>query len=128
MLRSIRALLPLALTAFALLPPAPAQQKAGKQPQRLGVVTYIDVYPNFAADSLKLLQRFAADSRKDAGAVRVELFQDVARSNHFTLVEVWQTRQAFDAHSALPHTRELREKLSPMIGAPFDERLYTIVE
>ena len=36
------------------------------------VVTYVDVYPNFAADTAKLLQQFAADNRKDAGFVRFE--------------------------------------------------------
>jgi quinol monooxygenase YgiN len=115
------------LALFALSTTAPAQQKAEPQPQRLYVVTYIDVYPNFAEDAKKLLQQFAADSRKDDGSVRFEVLLDVARSNHFTLVEVWQSKPAFDAHSSSAHTRQVREKIGPMIGAPFDERLYYIV-
>ncbi len=107
---------------------APAQPKAAKeQPQRLYVVTYIDVYPNFADDTKKLLTQFAADSRKDEGFVRMEVLLDVARANHFTLTEVWQSRQAFDAHSASAHTKQMRDKMGPMIGAPFDERLYNLV-
>ncbi len=52
-----------------------AQQKG--EPQ-LHVVTYVDVYPNFAADTAKLLQQFAADNRKDTGFVRFEALRDVA--------------------------------------------------
>jgi quinol monooxygenase YgiN len=114
------------LALFALA--TPAQQKAGKETQqRLYVVTYIDVYPNFADDTKKLLTQFATDSRKDDGFVRMEVLVDLVRSNHFTLTEVWQSKQAFDAHSALPHTKQMRDKMGPMIGAPFDERLYTLV-
>jgi len=39
-------------------------------------------------------------------------------------VEVWQSREAFEAHDASPHTRAYREKLQPMLGSPFDERLH----
>ena len=98
-----------------------AQQKA--EPP-LHVVTYVDVYPNFADATAKLLQQFAADNRKDAGFVRFEALRDVARANHFAIVEVWQSKQAYDAHTAAPHTKAFREALQPGLGSPFDERLY----
>lgn len=117
MSRIVRTLILLALAALAV----GAQQPPAKH---LYVVTYIDVFPNFAADTNKLLVQFAADSRKDAGSVRFEVLRDVERTNHFTMVEVWQTRQAYDAHLALDHTKQFREKLQPGLGSPFDERLY----
>ena len=98
-----------------------AQQKA--EPP-LHVVTYVDVYPNFAADTAKLLQQFTADNRKDAGFVRFEALRDVARVNHFAIVEVWQSKQAYDAHLAAPHTKAFRDQLQMGLGSPFDERLY----
>lgn len=98
-----------------------AQQKA--EPQ-LHVVTYVDVYPNFADNTAKLLGQFAADNRKDAGFVRFEALRDVARANHFAIVEVWQSKQAYDAHLAAPHTRAFRDQLQMGLGSPFDERLY----
>jgi quinol monooxygenase YgiN len=98
-----------------------AQQKA--EPQ-LHVVTYVDVYPNFAADTAKLLQQFAADNRKDAGFVRFEALRDVARPNHFAIVEVWQSQKAYDAHMAASHTKNFRDQLQKGLGSPFDERLY----
>src|ERR1041385_7949881 len=85
-----------------------AQQKG--EPQ-LHVVTYVDVYPNFAADTAKLLQQFAADNRKDAGFVRFEALRDVARVNHFAIVEVWRSKQDYDARLAAPHSKQFREQL-----------------
>src|SRR5690349_10212204 len=99
-----------------------AQQKV--EPQ-LHVVTYVDVYPNFAADTAKLLQQFAADNRKDAGFVRFEALRDVARVNHFAIVEVWRSKQDYDAHLAAPHSKQFREQLQMGLGSPFDERLYS---
>ena len=102
-----------------------AQQPPSKD---LYVVTYIDVFPNFAADTAKLLQEFAAASRKDSGFVRMEVLRDVARQNHFTLVEVWKTQKDFEAHLALVHTKQFREKIQPGLGSPFDERLYNLLQ
>jgi len=98
-----------------------AQQKS--EPQ-LHVVTYVDVYPNFADNTAKLLQQFAADNRKEAGFVRFEALRDVARANHFAIVEVWKSRAAYEAHSAAPHTKAFRDQLQQGLGSPFDERLY----
>jgi quinol monooxygenase YgiN len=113
----------LALLAMALpfSGPASAQQNAGKQ---LYVVTYIDVFPNFAAETSKQLLQFAENSRKDPGCVRFEVMRDVERTNHFTVVEVWQNRHAYDAHLGMAHTKMFREKIQPGLGSPFDERLY----
>ena len=109
------------LALLALSHPAAAQSNAAKQ---VYVVTYVDVFPNFAAETSKQLQQFAEDSRKDPGCVRFEVMRDVERTNHFSIVEVWQNRQAYDAHIGLAHTKTFREKIQPGLGSPFDERLY----
>ena len=121
MFRALRILPLLALTLIPLSRPAAAQPNATKQ---LYVVTYIDVFPNFAAETSKALLQFAEDSRKDSGCVRFEVMRDVERTNHFTIVEVWKDRPAYDAHIGLAHTKTFREKIQPGLGSPFDERLY----
>jgi quinol monooxygenase YgiN len=104
---------------------------AAQEPARSGkivyVVTHIDVMPNYVNDTTKVLHEFGAESKKDAGLVRFEVLQQDARPNHYTIVEVWQSRQAFEAHSAAEHTKRFREKLHPMLGSPFDERLHDIL-
>jgi quinol monooxygenase YgiN len=93
------------------------------------VVTHVDIAgtPAIVADATKLLREFSADSQKDPGVVRFELLIQDGRLNHFTIVSVWQTREAFEAHSGADHTKRFREKLQPMLGSPFDERLHGLL-
>ncbi len=107
---------------------ASAQQKAEARSVALYVVTYVDVFPNFTGDTMEALRQFATDSRKDQGLVRFEFLQDVVRTNHFSIVEVWQNRQAYDAHLTQEHSKRFREKIQPGLGSPFDERLYNLVK
>ena len=116
----------LAPVVFPVL--ASAQQKAEAGSRPLYVVTYIDVFPNFTDETLKALRQFATDSRKDQGSVRFEFLQDVVRTNHFSIVEVWQNRQEYDAHVTQKHSKLFREKIQPGLGSPFDERLYNLVQ
>lgn len=88
----------------------------------------MDLTPNYIVDGTKLLQQFASDSHKDKGVVRFELLGDVSRKNHFTIISVWENQAAFDAHLEANHTKQFREKLQPMLGSPFDERLHNIMQ
>jgi quinol monooxygenase YgiN len=106
------------LVAFALV---------AQQPERLYVVTHVDLMGAAIVDGGKLLSDHAATSRKDLGAVRFEIFIEPGRKNHLTMVSVWESREAFDKHSDLPHTRQFREKLQPMLGGPLDERLHVLL-
>jgi len=45
-------------------------------------------------------------------------------ANHFTLVEGWRDRKAFDASLMAAATRDFRQKITPLEGALYDERLY----
>jgi quinol monooxygenase YgiN len=98
------------------------------QDTRIYVVTHVDVTPNYASDAAKLLLQFAADSHKDIGSVRFELLGDLSRKNHFTFVSVWENQAAFNAHLEANHTKQFRDKLQPMLGSPFDERLHSIMQ
>lgn len=109
---------------------AAAQDPAGAHnaDERLYVVTHVDVLGQTgAAEAAKMLHQFAADSRNDPGSVRFEVLRDPDRLNHFTIVEVWRTRQDFESHLAADHSKAFREKLQPMLGSPFDERLHKLL-
>ena len=92
----------------------------------LYVVTHVDVMPKFTAPARDLLKLFAVDSRKDTGAVRIEVLEELNRPNHSTVVEVWKDAKAYEDHLATEHTRAYRTKLQPMLGSPFDERLHHV--
>ncbi|PYS55010.1 MAG: hypothetical protein DMG13_05890 [Acidobacteria bacterium] len=107
---------------FSIDPRPPA---AG--PSMLFVLTHIDVPPQRKDETEVLLKGLAEESRKDEGNVRYDVLQQNApRTNHFTVVAAWKDRKAFDSHEIKPHTRQFREALGPMLGAPYDERLYMV--
>ncbi len=92
--------------------------------QRVYIVTHVDLMPPTAEDGRKLITQFIAEAMKDPGAVRYEALVEPSRLNHVTLVSVWASREQFEKHLALPHTRQFREKLQPLLGGPLDERLH----
>jgi quinol monooxygenase YgiN len=92
----------------------------------VSVVTHVDVPPQLREQAEALLTHLSEESRKDEGNVRYDAFQESpSRTNHFTVFAVWKDRKAFDSHETKTHTREFRDAIAPMLGAPYDERLYT---
>jgi quinol monooxygenase YgiN len=129
-----RNVLSLAVAALAIVQSGCSAQKAaspaapsGDPAKNVYVVTHIDVTPNFSDGAKRAIQKYAADSRQDPGAIRIEGMVQDGRSNHFIISEVWESREAFEAHTALQHSRDFRETLHPMLGSPFDERLHSVL-
>jgi quinol monooxygenase YgiN len=98
--------------------------KAESPHSAIYVVTHVDVVPASKDDCVVLLKAMSAHTRNDLGNISYDVLQQANRPNHFSVVEVWANRKAFDGHANAAHTRAFREKLSPMTGALFDERLY----
>jgi quinol monooxygenase YgiN len=90
------------------------------------VVTHVDIIggPQGVAEAIKLMHDFAAESLKDKAASRFEILQQDGRFNHFVMLELWQSREAYDAHNNQQYARRFREKIAPMLGSPFDVRLH----
>ena len=93
----------------------------------LYVLTHVDVFPNFKDQAIELVKGQAEAARKDGGNLRYDVLQWDGHANHFTLVEVWRDRKAFDAGVTTPQNKEFRDKLTPLEGALYDERLYQVV-
>ena len=88
------------------------------------VVTHVDVIPAGKDDCMAALKAMSGDTVNDAGNIRYEVLQQVNRGNHFTVVEAWADHKALDAHAMAAHTRAFRDKLAPIAGALYDERIY----
>jgi quinol monooxygenase YgiN len=103
---------------------------AAAQSGKAGVcaVTHVDVIPPQRENGTAAVKQLAEDSRKHAGNVRFDVFVQTNRPNHFTVVECWKDRKAFDAHVAAKETKAFRDKLVSMTGALYDERLYKAVD
>lgn len=107
-------------SGMAVLPPEPAP--SGRV---VHAITHVDVIPPRTADAVALLTPMAAAGRKDAGNLRLEVQQFYApRLNHFTVIETWRNKRALELHQMTPAMTQYREKIQPMLGALYDERLY----
>jgi quinol monooxygenase YgiN len=87
-------------------------------------VTHVDIVPKLKDEGVGLTKDLAAAGRKAKGNVRFEALTQNSRPNHMTVVEIWTDRRAIAAHSTASHMKQYREKLLPMSGSLYDERLY----
>jgi quinol monooxygenase YgiN len=103
-----------------------APQAAGKD--AIYVVTHVDVTGPFKDDAIAMMKKIAADSRREPGSERYEVWQQNNRLNHFTVVEIWKDQAALETHGRAAGTREFREKIGHMLGALYDDRRYRTLE
>ena len=104
----------------------PTSAPAGKD--AIYVITHVDVTGPFKDDAIVMMKKLAADSRREPGAERYEIWQQNNRLNHFTVIEIWKDQLALDAHGLAAGTREFREKVGHMMGALYDDRRYKNLE
>ncbi len=100
------------------------QGKNERQSGAIYVLTHVDVIPAGKDDCMAALKAMSVDTAGDAGNISYEALQQANRGNHFTVIEAWTNRNALDAHAMAAHTRAFREKISPIAGALYDERIY----
>ena len=93
------------------------------------VATHVDVVPNGLPKARELLQAQVSASRNNGGNLRFDVLQG-ARPNHFTVLEAWRDERAREGHVSAAHTKTYREGLreTAIDGAPYDERLYRLVQ
>ena len=113
----------LAAVAAPALAPAPAPGGAATQPAAGGpiyIVTYFEVGPPAASQTVGLLRQFAAATRKADGNTSFVALQEIGRPSRFAMVEVWRDKAALDGHAAA--VGGLRDKLQPLFTSPLDIR------
>jgi quinol monooxygenase YgiN len=104
-----------------------ARGKTAAQPA-VYVVTHVDVIPSGKDDCMAALKAMSVDTAADPGNISYSVLQQSNRGNHFTVIEAWSSKASFDAHAMAAHTRSFREKLTPLAGALYDERLYKALD
>src|SRR3954454_4059491 len=86
-----------------------APAKPGKD--AIVAVTHVDVIPPEKDNGANALEQLADGSRRHNGNLQFDAWRQTNRPNHFTLVEAWANRGAFDVHEMQKETREFRMKL-----------------
>jgi quinol monooxygenase YgiN len=90
-------------------------------------VTSLDVAPGAAAEGVALLKQYRDGALKQAGNLGVTLLQEADWPNRFLIYEGWKDQSAYEANERAAHTAELRDKLKPIAGAPYDRRNYQVI-
>jgi quinol monooxygenase YgiN len=88
------------------------------------VVTHVDVFPSGKEKAAALVGALAEAGRKMPGNLLFDVVQVDGHPNHFTILAGWHDRAAFDASLTAAPTKDFRQKLTPLEGALYDERLY----
>lgn len=91
-----------------------------------------------------MLEKLAADSRKQKGMLRFDILTQANRPNHNTIVEMWTSSKTQQAHTVSTEVKNFRDSLSgirpgsgvnadplfvlnPLTGSLYDERLYRLI-
>jgi quinol monooxygenase YgiN len=107
-------------TAFAVGP------EASNKTDGIFAVTHVDVPPPRREETEVLLRELVQQSRNKPGNLQFDVFQqNPPRTNHFTVSAAWADEAAFVSFQTAEQTRQFRERLGPMLGAPYDERLFS---
>jgi quinol monooxygenase YgiN len=126
--RTNRDFAPLAPATQAAKGNAPAANQPGTGVPALYVVAHLDLGPPDQARGSAALQGMVAAARRSPGNLRFDAWQQTNRPNHFNLVAAWGSRTGFDDFTAGAAAREYRATIGPLIGSPYDERLYRLIE
>lgn len=115
---------PLAALALAV---TPCSLVSAEPASPVTVVTHFDVIPNGNNLTLgqALLEQFVLDSRSDPGVISFTLITWAPTTNHFQVLEVFNSLDAFNRHVTAAHTIAFRTAMQAYVGSPIDERLYT---
>jgi quinol monooxygenase YgiN len=87
-------------------------------------VAYVDVVPSAKAMAVAAFKQYRDASRKDEGYGRFELFEQVGRPGHLSIIEAFANQKAFETHQAATQTKEWRSKLDPIRLSDYDQRPY----
>ena len=72
----------------------------------LNVVAIAETSSDKAGELNSVCLDLIGPTRKDAGCISYELYQDVTNPGKFTFIENWQSREHLEAHLKTPHMAE----------------------
>lgn len=105
---------------------------AAKAPKGSGAVylhAHLDVLVPGIGQTQASAKQLADASRKGVGNLRWDLVQSTrGAGNHHTIYAAWESRKDFDDFLMSGAELKFRDVIAPLLGSPYDDRLYTLVE
>ena len=94
----------------------------------LYVVTHVDIATADRSRVETAFHKLAAAARQSNGNLGFEILQQIDRPNHFNLISAWLGESLFRAFVSSSETRQFRKTVAPLLGSPYDERLFRRVD
>jgi quinol monooxygenase YgiN len=92
------------------------------------IVSHLDVTPNGLPQLIDLMKGLGEGTAKEQGVATYQILRQTGGArNHFRLLEIWANEKAWEAHNLAKHTQDFRDGLAPLLGTPYDQRKYTLV-
>jgi len=88
------------------------------------VITHIDIAAQDLTQIETALHKLAAAARQSNGNLSFEILRQTNHPNHFNLVSGWVGEAPFRAFAESAGAQEFRRAVAPVIGSPYDERLF----
>jgi (4S)-4-hydroxy-5-phosphonooxypentane-2,3-dione isomerase len=108
---------------YSVISVGPAKPAAGGDTVYMQL--HLDVFPPGIDATLAAAKAVAEAARKGEGNLRYDIVRSVnPPQSHTTLLAAWQNRKAFDAYEDSAYARQFRDAVGPLLGSPFDDRLY----
>ena len=85
----------------------------------VGVVAHFAVQEQCIDDVVEAAQRTMIEpTRKEPGCIRYELWQDLAESGRFAMIEEWEGEDALSTHLEQESLQTAVAALAPMVSEP----------
>jgi quinol monooxygenase YgiN len=115
--------LPATAAATAVAAPSPGDRQQ-IPPTALYAVTHLDIGVEDQSAVIEAVHDLVEDARRAPGNLLAEAWQQNSRANHYALLFVWRSRADRDAFNGGAAERRYRGVVGPLLGSPYDERLY----
>jgi len=89
---------------------------------RITVVAHVRAKAGKEEELKKVMLSLIEPTRKEAGCLRYELYQNTEDAADLTFVEDWESDAALDAHMQTPHFLAAVAQIPPLAGAAPDMR------
>ena len=95
--------------------------------ERIKVVAHVRAKAGKEEEMKKVMLNLIEPTRREAGCLRYELYQNKEDAADLTFVEDWASDAALDAHMQTPHFLAAVAQIPALAGAAPDIRRYRLV-
>jgi len=103
-------------------------ERAAAEGDTIYMQLHLDVFPPGIDTTLAAEKAVAEAARISEGNLRYDVVRSVnPPQNHTTVLAAWRNRKTFDAYENSAYARQFRDIVGPLLGSPFDDRLYALI-